>query len=240
MEDFFLDAPPAEEAAEEPAPAGEEEPAPSEAEGAAGGVEAGAIEPAVQGGATRRWFLHVPVTAGGVWLWHAGIPVMEVVRNNQPAQVEAVVEEPAPADPAVEENLVVEEAVDQPGASLLDEVLLEPAPAEEAATEPGASLLDEVLLEPAPAEEEAVLEEVEEPIVEEADLLEEEPPLEEEEAPAGQVGGGCVDSTPDCVYWGSQGDCERNPFWMQLNCQKTCNSCGKRMEDINAPPPVEG
>jgi hypothetical protein len=53
--------------------------------------------------------------------------------------------------------------------------------------------------------------------------------------PAQPSPGGCTDNSPHCGYWGGKGDCEKNPFWMKVNCEKTCNSCGSTIGNVNQP-----
>ncbi|KFD57816.1 hypothetical protein M513_01486 [Trichuris suis] len=50
----------------------------------------------------------------------------------------------------------------------------------------------------------------------------------------------CLDNHEKCSLWASAGECERNPFWMLPNCQKSCYSCGMTVGDVNTPAPVEG
>uniref|UniRef100_A0A5S6QGU6 ShKT domain-containing protein n=1 Tax=Trichuris muris TaxID=70415 RepID=A0A5S6QGU6_TRIMR len=50
----------------------------------------------------------------------------------------------------------------------------------------------------------------------------------------------CLDSHEKCPLWASKDECDRNPFWMLPNCQKSCQSCGMTVGDVNTPTPVEG
>jgi hypothetical protein len=52
--------------------------------------------------------------------------------------------------------------------------------------------------------------------------------------------GTCSDSDSQCTYWSKNGECERNPFWMHPHCQKSCNTCGKTVADVQAPTPRNG
>ncbi|VDO92461.1 unnamed protein product [Soboliphyme baturini] len=53
-------------------------------------------------------------------------------------------------------------------------------------------------------------------------------------------GGGCRDSNDTCAFWASMGECEKNPFWMKPNCQRSCNSCNVLVEDVDKIPSREG
>ncbi|VDP00521.1 unnamed protein product [Soboliphyme baturini] len=46
------------------------------------------------------------------------------------------------------------------------------------------------------------------------------------------VGKECSDVDSACEYWASIGECEKNRFWMKTNCQKSCNSCGLSLADV--------
>ncbi|KHJ49503.1 shTK domain protein [Trichuris suis] len=45
----------------------------------------------------------------------------------------------------------------------------------------------------------------------------------------------CPDSVVTCAFWANKGECEKNPFWMKPNCQKSCNSCGATVGTVNKP-----
>lgn len=45
----------------------------------------------------------------------------------------------------------------------------------------------------------------------------------------------CVDFNYLCSYWANFRQCNENPFWMRPHCQKSCNSCGEKVEDVHAP-----
>jgi len=36
---------------------------------------------------------------------------------------------------------------------------------------------------------------------------------------------GCTDSHRNCQSWARQGECNKNPSWMKVNCKKSCNTC---------------
>jgi hypothetical protein len=38
----------------------------------------------------------------------------------------------------------------------------------------------------------------------------------------------CIDRYPDCKTFLNQGECQKNPGWMIVNCPKSCNSCHLR------------
>jgi hypothetical protein len=44
--------------------------------------------------------------------------------------------------------------------------------------------------------------------------------------------GGCSDVHASCEQWAKSGECDKNPFWMKPNCQKSCNWCGKTVADV--------
>ncbi|XP_068222532.1 uncharacterized protein [Palaemon carinicauda] len=35
----------------------------------------------------------------------------------------------------------------------------------------------------------------------------------------------CIDTDDECEYWAANGECEKNPYWMKLNCKKSCAVC---------------
>ncbi|KAJ7318904.1 hypothetical protein OS493_037030 [Desmophyllum pertusum] len=37
---------------------------------------------------------------------------------------------------------------------------------------------------------------------------------------------GCEDNKTDCPQWAKQGECQKNPCYMNTECMKSCNSCG--------------
>ncbi|KAK7080142.1 Meprin A subunit beta [Halocaridina rubra] len=41
----------------------------------------------------------------------------------------------------------------------------------------------------------------------------------------------CEDNNQYCSQWSTMGECERNPTWMNVNCQKSCKQCGKECPD---------
>uniref|UniRef100_A0A5S6QP91 ShKT domain-containing protein n=1 Tax=Trichuris muris TaxID=70415 RepID=A0A5S6QP91_TRIMR len=43
----------------------------------------------------------------------------------------------------------------------------------------------------------------------------------------------CLDGAAFCSFWATMGECDRNPFWMKPNCQKSCRSCGVTVADVN-------
>lgn len=44
------------------------------------------------------------------------------------------------------------------------------------------------------------------------------------------IGGGqCMDNHQLCGYWSKRGECSKNPNWMLVNCQKSCNQCGESL-----------
>eukprot|EP00240_Pyramimonas_obovata_P014899 CAMPEP_0118943362 /NCGR_PEP_ID=MMETSP1169-20130426/38154_1 /TAXON_ID=36882 /ORGANISM="Pyramimonas obovata, Strain CCMP722" /LENGTH=192 /DNA_ID=CAMNT_0006888599 /DNA_START=79 /DNA_END=654 /DNA_ORIENTATION=+ len=38
----------------------------------------------------------------------------------------------------------------------------------------------------------------------------------------------CVDKSENCDGWMTSGECTKNPGYMELNCAKSCNTCGKK------------
>lgn len=42
----------------------------------------------------------------------------------------------------------------------------------------------------------------------------------------------CPNNHPDCAYWASVGECERNPDYMLVNCMESCGAC-------QGPPPPQ-
>lgn len=47
----------------------------------------------------------------------------------------------------------------------------------------------------------------------------------------------CIDSVSDCVGWSSQGECDANPNYMLVHCQKSCYVCGA---DVRTGLPLDG
>lgn len=47
----------------------------------------------------------------------------------------------------------------------------------------------------------------------------------------------CEDRFEKCVEWAEDGECNLNPFWMKPNCQKSCQSCGMSISEIDKPMP---
>uniref|UniRef100_A0A5S6QGN7 ShKT domain-containing protein n=1 Tax=Trichuris muris TaxID=70415 RepID=A0A5S6QGN7_TRIMR len=45
----------------------------------------------------------------------------------------------------------------------------------------------------------------------------------------------CPDAVVTCAFWANKGECDKNPYWMKPNCQKSCNSCGSTVGSINKP-----
>ncbi|KRY36484.1 putative tyrosinase-like protein tyr-3 [Trichinella spiralis] len=41
----------------------------------------------------------------------------------------------------------------------------------------------------------------------------------------------CTDKHIKCLFWSLIGECDKNPFWMLPNCQKSCFSCGMTVAD---------
>jgi len=41
----------------------------------------------------------------------------------------------------------------------------------------------------------------------------------------------CQDNSRYCAYWAEQGECTRNPSYMQRNCQRACNFCEDETSD---------
>ena len=35
----------------------------------------------------------------------------------------------------------------------------------------------------------------------------------------------CIDKAAQCELWAEQGECERNPGYMVLNCMRSCDAC---------------
>ncbi|KRZ87912.1 putative tyrosinase-like protein tyr-3, partial [Trichinella sp. T8] len=48
----------------------------------------------------------------------------------------------------------------------------------------------------------------------------------------------CTDKHIKCLFWSLIGECDKNPFWMLPNCQKSCFSCGMTVADVNTPSPI--
>ncbi|XP_050718047.1 zinc metalloproteinase nas-15-like isoform X2 [Eriocheir sinensis] len=36
----------------------------------------------------------------------------------------------------------------------------------------------------------------------------------------------CQDNNEHCATWANMGECQKNPTWMDVNCQKSCKKCG--------------
>ncbi|KAL1235379.1 putative tyrosinase-like protein [Trichinella spiralis] len=49
-----------------------------------------------------------------------------------------------------------------------------------------------------------------------------------------------LDKHIKCLFWSLIGECDKNPFWMLPNCQKSCFSCGMTVADVNTPSPIIG
>ncbi|KAK0393531.1 hypothetical protein QR680_000259 [Steinernema hermaphroditum] len=47
----------------------------------------------------------------------------------------------------------------------------------------------------------------------------------------------CRDFNSMCKFWAEIGECKKNPFWMRPNCQRSCNTCGEKIENVYAPKP---
>ncbi|CAL4206890.1 unnamed protein product, partial [Meganyctiphanes norvegica] len=45
--------------------------------------------------------------------------------------------------------------------------------------------------------------------------------------------GHCADNNKYCSTWSDLGECEKNPTWMNVNCQQACRQCGKECQDQN-------
>ena len=45
-------------------------------------------------------------------------------------------------------------------------------------------------------------------------------------APTDPPSGDCQDQNSSCQYWASTGECAKNPDYMLVYCQKSCNVCG--------------
>ncbi|CDW52286.1 ShK domain containing protein [Trichuris trichiura] len=43
----------------------------------------------------------------------------------------------------------------------------------------------------------------------------------------------CLDGAAFCPFWAMMGECDRNPFWMKPNCQRSCRSCGMTVADVD-------
>ena len=44
--------------------------------------------------------------------------------------------------------------------------------------------------------------------------------------------GECEDSHKHCAIWSTMGECSKNSAWMNVNCRKSCKSCGKSCSSI--------
>ncbi|RMX53438.1 hypothetical protein pdam_00022003 [Pocillopora damicornis] len=46
----------------------------------------------------------------------------------------------------------------------------------------------------------------------------------------------CKDTNEvQCPIWADRGDCETNPHWMKVKCQKSCNTCGCADSNVQCP-----
>ncbi|KFD57818.1 hypothetical protein M513_01488 [Trichuris suis] len=43
----------------------------------------------------------------------------------------------------------------------------------------------------------------------------------------------CLDGAAFCPFWAMMGECDRNPFWMKPNCQRSCHTCGMTVADVD-------
>ncbi|KRX98532.1 putative tyrosinase-like protein tyr-3 [Trichinella pseudospiralis] len=43
----------------------------------------------------------------------------------------------------------------------------------------------------------------------------------------------CKDKNSLCLLWAIIGECTKNPYWMKPNCQRSCNTCGMTLKDVN-------
>ncbi|KRZ75308.1 putative tyrosinase-like protein tyr-3 [Trichinella papuae] len=43
----------------------------------------------------------------------------------------------------------------------------------------------------------------------------------------------CKDENSLCLLWAIIGECTKNPYWMKPNCQRSCNTCGMTLKDVN-------
>uniref|UniRef100_A0A914CDM1 ShKT domain-containing protein n=1 Tax=Acrobeloides nanus TaxID=290746 RepID=A0A914CDM1_9BILA len=50
----------------------------------------------------------------------------------------------------------------------------------------------------------------------------------------------CHDYHHMCKFWAENDECVSNPFWMRINCQRSCDSCGETQKDLYIPKPIEG
>ncbi|GMR60737.1 hypothetical protein PMAYCL1PPCAC_30932, partial [Pristionchus mayeri] len=41
----------------------------------------------------------------------------------------------------------------------------------------------------------------------------------------------CEDSLQLCCFWAVAGECDTNPYWMRVNCAKTCGTCECRLAE---------
>lgn len=57
---------------------------------------------------------------------------------------------------------------------------------------------------------------------------------------SGEATGDCADSSSQCMKWATMGECDKNPYWMKPNCQKSCSSCGMTVDKVNQPPVKDG
>ncbi|KAL9961856.1 hypothetical protein ACROYT_G030887 [Oculina patagonica] len=49
---------------------------------------------------------------------------------------------------------------------------------------------------------------------------------------------GCGDCEVQCPLWAQNGECEKNPGWMRVNCQKSCMVCSSACEDFHSSCPA--
>lgn len=50
---------------------------------------------------------------------------------------------------------------------------------------------------------------------------------------AGVTTSSCEDSNKvQCPLWAKNGECEKNPAWMKVNCRKSCKVCSKYLKDF--------